>query len=144
MEDDARARDFFEASVRASPALRWLAGLGSVAEVRAWLDATQDLPHVLLADLGLPDGSGVDVIRAVTARFPACEALVVSVFGDEESVLASIEAGYAHIIERLDDLVRRMPERERIEAIGHEVERLARASLAPAPRSAARIGPEGE
>jgi len=93
VEDDARARDFFEASVRASPALRWLAGLGSVAEVRAWLDATQDLPHVLLADLGLPDGSGVDVIRAVTARFPACEALVVSVFGDEESVLASIEAG---------------------------------------------------
>lgn len=93
VEDDPRALAFFEASVRSSTALRWLAGLGTVADVRAWMATTQDLPHVLLVDLGLPDGSGVDVIRAMATRFPACEALVVSVFGDEESVLASIEAG---------------------------------------------------
>lgn len=93
VEDDASARAFFESSVRACPALRWLAGLDSVAQALAWLDGGGDPPAVLLVDLGLPDGSGVDVIRAAAARFPDCEALVVSVFGDEESVLASIEAG---------------------------------------------------
>ncbi|MCY1527376.1 Response regulator protein VraR [compost metagenome] len=48
---------------------------------------------MLLVDLGMPDGTGLDVIRDAVARFPGCEPLVVSVFGDEENVLASIEAG---------------------------------------------------
>jgi len=42
-----------------------------------------------------------------------------------ETTLASIESGYGHVIERLDDIVRRVPERERIEAIGRDIARLA-------------------
>jgi len=93
VEDDRDTRAFFEASVRRSPQLRWLDGLGTVREALAWLADTDEIPDVLLADLGLPDGSGLDVIRAAVARFPECEPLVVSVFGDEDNVLASIEAG---------------------------------------------------
>ncbi|MGJ7488971.1 response regulator [Variovorax sp. ZT4R33] len=93
VEDDVRARSFFEQSVRASDRLRWMAGLGTVREALAWLAASPEAPDVLLADLGLPDGSGLDVIRAAVARFPQCEPLVISVFGDEDNVLASIEAG---------------------------------------------------
>lgn len=62
-------------------------------EALAWLADADEIPDVLLADLGLPDGSGLDVIRAAVARFPECEPLVISVFGDEDNVLASIEAG---------------------------------------------------
>lgn len=93
VEDDRSVRAFVEASVRRSPHLHWLAGLGTVREALAWLAATDEIPDVLLADLGLPDGSGLDVIRAAVARFPECEPLVISVFGDEDNVLASIEAG---------------------------------------------------
>jgi DNA-binding NarL/FixJ family response regulator len=93
VEDDVRARRFFEQSVRACERLRWMAGLGTVREVLDWLAASPEAPDVLLVDLGLPDGSGLDVIRAAVARFPQCEPLVVSVFGDEDNVLASIEAG---------------------------------------------------
>ena len=93
VEDDVQARGSFEQSVRASPSLRWMAGLGTVREALSWLAASVEAPDVLLVDLGLPDGSGLDVIRAVVARFPQCEPLVVSVFGDEDNVLASIEAG---------------------------------------------------
>lgn len=93
VEDDEGTRAFFERSVRASPRLRWLAGVGTVREALAWLAATPESPDVLLSDLGLPDGSGLEVIRAAVARFPRCEPLVISVFGDEDSVLASIEAG---------------------------------------------------
>ncbi|MBT2321869.1 response regulator transcription factor [Variovorax paradoxus] len=93
VEDDRNARAFFEASVRRSAHLRWLDGLGTAREALAWLADTDEIPDVLLADLGLPDGSGLDVIRAAVARFPACEPLVISVFGDEDNVLASIEAG---------------------------------------------------
>jgi DNA-binding NarL/FixJ family response regulator len=93
VEDDVRARGFFEQSVRTSDRLRWMAGLGTVREALEWLAVSVDAPDVLLADLGLPDGSGLEVIGATVARFPLCEPLVISVFGDEDNVLASIEAG---------------------------------------------------
>lgn len=93
VEDDSRARAFFEASVQRSPRLYWLGSAGTVQEALAWLARTATIPDVLLVDLGMPDGTGLDVIRDAVARFPGCEPLVVSVFGDEENVLASIEAG---------------------------------------------------
>jgi len=93
VEDDEQARGFFESNVRASPALRWLAGVATRAEALGWLASSAEAPDVLLVDLGLPDGSGLDVIRATTVRFPQCETMVISVFGDEDNVLASIEAG---------------------------------------------------
>ena len=52
-------------------------------------------PDVLLVDLGLPDASGIEVIRHASRTLPKCECMVVTVFGDEEHVLASIEAGAA-------------------------------------------------
>lgn len=93
VEDDSRARAFFEASVQRSPSLFWLGSAGTVREALAWMAATATIPDVLLVDLGMPDGSGLDVIRHAVARFPGCEPLVISVFGDEENVLSSIEAG---------------------------------------------------
>jgi len=49
---------------------------------------------VLLVDLGLPDGSGLELIREATRRWPErCDVMVVSVFADEGHVLAAIEAG---------------------------------------------------
>lgn len=109
VEDDVRTRDFFERSVRADPRLRWMAGLGTVGEALAWLAASPEAPDVLLADLGLPDGSGLDVIRATVERFPRCDPIVISVYGDEVSVLASIEAGavgYLHKDAMPEDIAR--------------------------------------
>jgi DNA-binding NarL/FixJ family response regulator len=50
-------------------------------------------PDVLLVDLGLPDVSGIEIIRDAAHRHPDTDSMVVSVFGDEQHVLASIEAG---------------------------------------------------
>ena len=99
VEDDARTRRFFAESVQACAQLRLVASLGSLQAALQWAADTHEQPEVLLTDLGLPDGSGIDVIRHFARRFPQCETLVVSMFGDEEHVLASIEAGalgYVH------------------------------------------------
>ncbi len=46
-----------------------------------------------LIDLGLPDVSGVEVIRAYRARFPDLPIVVISVTAAESSVLSAITAG---------------------------------------------------
>ncbi len=51
------------------------------------------IPDILLVDLGLPDGSGIEIIHEITNRSPDTEVMVISVFGDEKHVLDAIEAG---------------------------------------------------
>jgi len=48
---------------------------------------------VLLVDLALPDGTGIDLIRHVHAALPDCRTLVITVFGDVRNVVQAIEAG---------------------------------------------------
>jgi DNA-binding NarL/FixJ family response regulator len=107
VEDDPQMRDFFSASVSRCAELQLAASLGTVGEAKAWLDDDANTVDVLLTDLGLPDGSGLEVIRHATALHPLCEPLVISLFGDEDNVLASIEAGalgYIHKDSAPDDI----------------------------------------
>ena len=93
VEDDQQMREFFADSVSRNDALQLAASVGTVAEAVTWLNANADKFDVLLTDLGLPDGSGLEVIVRAKTLNPACEPLVISMFGDESNVLASIEAG---------------------------------------------------
>jgi DNA-binding NarL/FixJ family response regulator len=107
VEDDPQMREFFAASVSRCAELQLAASVGTVAEAKAWLDNNASTVDVLLTDLGLPDGSGLEVIRHATRLNPACEPLVISMFGDEDNVLASIEAGalgYIHKDSTPDDI----------------------------------------
>lgn len=107
VEDDAEMRDFFAGSVARCADLALAASVGTVAEARAWLDDSANMVDVLLTDLGLPDGSGLEVIRHCVSLHPRCEPLVISMFGDEDNVLASIEAGalgYIHKDATPDDI----------------------------------------
>jgi DNA-binding NarL/FixJ family response regulator len=107
VEDDPQMREFFSLSVSSCAELQLAASVGTVAEASAWLDDHANEVDVLLTDLGLPDGSGLDIIRHATRLNPACEPLVISMFGDEDNVLASIEAGalgYIHKDSTPDDI----------------------------------------
>lgn len=63
---------------------------GTVAEGRTLLAGA---PDVLLVDLDLPDGSGLELIAAVRSAALASKVLVLSVFGDVRSVVRAIEEG---------------------------------------------------
>lgn len=91
VEDDADFQASFAGAVAGCVDI----DLAHVAATRAEALRHLDGPpvDVLLVDLGLPDGSGIDVIRAARARWPDCEVVVSTVFGDETHVLRSIEAG---------------------------------------------------
>lgn len=90
VEDDAILREDLARIVALAPGLA-VAGLGeTLAAGRALIGAGID---VLLIDLALPDGNGVDLIRETRAHFPAIKIIVVSIFGDAKSVVRAIEAG---------------------------------------------------
>ena len=91
VEDDSAFRARYTAMLANDASFEVVASVGTGAEGLAMLDLKQ--PDILLVDLGLPDFSGIEVIRHATQTLPACECMVVTVFGDEEHVLASIEAG---------------------------------------------------
>jgi DNA-binding NarL/FixJ family response regulator len=91
VEDDAEFRQRFERIVSEAHDLELAGSVRTVAEA---LDAIKTREFdVLLVDLGLPDGSGVQAIRAASMWRPAARIMVVSVFGDEENVIQSIAAG---------------------------------------------------
>jgi DNA-binding NarL/FixJ family response regulator len=91
VEDDPRILRGFDQAIRASGDLR-VAGVASdLPEGLDLFDATK--PDVLLVDIGLPSGSGIELIRHAQMTLPSCESMVVTVFADETAVLSCIEAG---------------------------------------------------
>jgi DNA-binding NarL/FixJ family response regulator len=91
VEDDPAFLTRFCRIVASDPELELFAAVADLASARQAM--SKAAPDVLLTDLGLPDGSGIDLIRETSRRYPSSDIMVISVFGDEEHVVASIEAG---------------------------------------------------
>lgn len=106
VEDDPATRTRLAQALGSLPGLRVVAACGDRQSALSWLAANE--PDVLLSDLGLPDGSGIDVIRAASERYPRCDCMVITMFGDEANVLASIAAGATGYLlkDETDDNVR--------------------------------------
>jgi DNA-binding NarL/FixJ family response regulator len=91
IEDDQNFSMALAVAIEGAPDMALLASAATLAEGMRLLQGPP--ADVMLVDLGLPDGSGIDFIRATRQAWPACDIMVFSVFGDEASVLQSIEAG---------------------------------------------------
>jgi two-component system response regulator DevR len=57
--------------------------------------ARQCVPDVVLMDVRLPDGSGIEACRQIRAEQPDVRVLMLTSYSDEEAVIASIMAGAA-------------------------------------------------
>ncbi len=93
VEDQDATRECLARVIAGHPQLCLLAAVGDCAAARDWL--RRQPPDVLLTDLDLPDGNGLELIRETHRQHPATEIMVITVFGDEEHVIRAIEAGAA-------------------------------------------------
>lgn len=93
VEDDADFIATLVDAIAATSDMVLVASAGSRAAGLALLAGPA--ADVLLVDLGLPDGSGIEVIMAATKLWPSCAVMVSTVFGDESHVIPSIKAGAA-------------------------------------------------
>ncbi|HEY9051348.1 MAG TPA: response regulator transcription factor [Gammaproteobacteria bacterium] len=91
VEDEDNTRERLAQVIENHPDLKLIEKDATVAEARACIEREQ--PDVLLCDLGLPDGNGIDIIREIRDRGYKTETMVITVFGDEQHVVSAIEAG---------------------------------------------------
>ena len=68
-----------------------VAEASTVAEARRRMGLVH--PDLLLVDLQLPDGTGLDVISAAATAAPQARSVVLTSFGDDDAVAAALEAG---------------------------------------------------
>jgi len=62
-----------------------------------------DAPDVVVLDVRLPDGSGVETCREIKARWPDVGVLMLTSYADEEALMAAIMAGAAgYVLKRID------------------------------------------
>jgi DNA-binding NarL/FixJ family response regulator len=93
VEDEPEMRGFISQMVNESKVCE------VVCEVSSYQQAADFIEHasidLLLVDLELPDGSGLELIRNTSVLHPAADIVVISVFGDEANVFRALENGAA-------------------------------------------------
>src|SRR5687768_2821701 len=121
MEQTARARillvEDHDDTVRAMARLLDLSGFavhtaGNVANALKLCDKHEF--DLLIADVGLPDGTGYDLMREVISRRCTSKGIAVSGYGTEKDVELSLRAGFSmHLVkpvpfDKLRDAIRRV------------------------------------
>ncbi len=93
VEDDTSTREGLRLLIHGSPGFVCTGAYGSVEEALPAL--ALDRPDVLLMDINLPGMSGREGVRIIKDRWPTIEVLILSVYGEQESVFESICNGAA-------------------------------------------------
>jgi len=70
-----------------------VAQIKTADSVRAATPLARAPVDLALIDLGLPDGSGIDVLRLVKTHNPTATKVVTTVMGDDASIVAALSAG---------------------------------------------------
>ena len=91
IEDDAPVRERLAAIIRGWPQGQLVAACGRFAEAATGIKEKR--VDLLITDLDLPDGHGVQAIRMLRTTQPDAEAMVISVLADDRNVIEAIEAG---------------------------------------------------
>jgi len=90
-DDHAIVREGLRSLIGAVDDLELVASVGGATDaVKASVTET---PDVLILDISMPDGSGIDVAREVRRVAPEVAILMLTMFDDDESVFAAIRAG---------------------------------------------------
>lgn len=113
VEDDPRLRTSLAHAVRGARDLELVGEADDLPEALRLFAATR--PDVVLVDIGLPSGSGIELIRHAANRSPRCDVMVITVFAEKNLVMECIEAGATgyllkgsgagHIVEQIHLLV---------------------------------------
>ncbi len=90
-DDSTPFRDGMRAMLRREADLALLGEAATGAEAARMVASLQQ--DVVLMDLHMPDGNGIDSTRRIVAQAPHIRVLVLTMFEDDDSVFAALQAG---------------------------------------------------
>jgi len=90
VEDDFNLRLHLVEALKAAPDFDVIGEANKVVDA---IDLVKCGPDLVLLDLGLPDGSGLEVIEALKKNDIKSKVLVITIFEDKASVLKTLRAG---------------------------------------------------
>lgn len=99
VEDQADFRRLMVALLARQPDLEVVAQAGSLTEARRYAETV--MFDVAVLDLGLPDGSGADLISDLRGANPGAAVLILSASLDPASLERAAEAGADEIMDKL-------------------------------------------
>jgi two-component system response regulator DesR len=99
VDDHADFRGLMEVLLDRQPDIELLAQAGSLAEARD--QAARFEFDVVILDLGLPDGSGADLIADLRRTSPGVRVMVLSASLDPEGIEKARSAGADEILDKL-------------------------------------------
>ncbi|MCW5721122.1 MAG: response regulator transcription factor [Devosia sp.] len=93
VEDQPTTRDWMLGVLAtAFPGLN-ITAVGTLRAAQAWLDNHADALWLAVVDLGLPDGSGIDIVRRLAAERPGTLPIVATIYDDDAHLFEAIAAG---------------------------------------------------
>jgi DNA-binding NarL/FixJ family response regulator len=78
-------------AAQTNPPMRVVAEAGSVAEAVA--ACIRDLPEIVLLDIRLPDGSGLDACRQILQRLPQTKVVILTSYSNDNFVYEAVTSG---------------------------------------------------
>jgi DNA-binding NarL/FixJ family response regulator len=90
-DDNSVFRDSIRVLLDGHPDLEVSGAFGTAAEAVDIVESFR--PDVVLMDIEMPDGNGIDAVKRIRARFPQQVILMLTVFGDDDKVFESICSG---------------------------------------------------
>jgi DNA-binding NarL/FixJ family response regulator len=78
--------------------------IGEAGTVKSGIEETMRLePDIVIMDLRLPDGSGVEACREIRSNSPDTKVIILTSYADEDALFAAIMAGAAgYVLKDLD------------------------------------------
>jgi DNA-binding NarL/FixJ family response regulator len=93
IEDQPRTRDWMLAVLASAfPDLR-VETAGTLKAAHSWLDRHGAGFWLAIVDIGLPDGSGIDIVRRLQREHPAVLPVVATIYDDDAHLFEAIAAG---------------------------------------------------
>jgi two-component system response regulator DevR len=82
-------------------------GVAVIGEAGTMAEAVQQAqrlkPDVILMDVRLPDGSGIDACREILGALPGTRVIFLTSYADDDSVLAAVLAGaHGYVLKEID------------------------------------------
>jgi DNA-binding NarL/FixJ family response regulator len=91
VEDEKSLREDLADLINSRKGLRCIATFGSAEEALRGLP--EKPPHVVIMDINLPGMSGIECTRALRAKLPDTEIVMLTMFEDAELIFAALRAG---------------------------------------------------